>query len=320
MIRDLESKGIGRPSTYATLVETVLDRGYVEKATIKAEPVLVRGLELKAGAKAAKATTKTEKSGGEKDKLRTTPLGRTVIEWLLSKFGDMLDYDFTAGMESRLDEVARGSRPWATVLQDTWSTYADRYKEIMAAPKVTADGTTESTNKKEFGDGYKMIVSKKGPLFVLEIADQKTRFASVPGHLSIQTATRQDAEAAFDQEAIGDLDGSPVTIKKGPYGFYASWKTHKVNCKADETLEELTPKFQAKSSGDAVDHTVGPYKIRKGPYGLYMFKTGTKGKPTFFSIPDATPWATLTPESADQVYKHCAKARAKPSANKEKDS
>ena len=320
LIRDLESKGIGRPSTYATLVETVLDRGYVEKATIKAEPIQIRGLELKAGAKAAKTTTKTEKSGGEKDKLRTTPLGRTVIEWLLSKFGDMLDYDFTAGMESRLDEVARGSRPWATVLQDTWSTYADRYKEIMAAPKVTADGTTESTNKKEFGDGYKMIVSKKGPLFVLEIADQKTRFASVPGHLSIQTATRQDAEAAFDQEAIGDLDGSPVTIKKGPYGFYASWKTHKVNCKADETLEELTPKFQAKSSGDAVDHTVGPYKIRKGPYGLYMFKTGTKGKPTFVSIPDATPWATLTPESADQVYKHCAKARAKPSANKEKDS
>jgi len=330
LIRDLESKGIGRPSTYATLVETVLDRGYVEKATIKAESVQVRGLELKAGAKAAKATTKTEKSGGERDKLRTTPLGRTVIEWLLAKFGDMLDYDFTAGMESRLDEVARGSRPWDTVLQDIWGTYADRYKEIMASPKVTADGDTISANKKEFGDGYKMIVSKKGPLFVLEIPDQKTRFASVPGHLSIQTATRQDAEAAFTpaaQEALGDLDGSPITIKKGPYGYYASWKTFKVNCKADETLEELTPKFQAKSSGDAVDHTVGPYKIRKGPYGLYMFKTGigshgagTKGKPKFVSIPDATPWATLTPESADQIYKHCLKARAKPSANKEKDS
>ena len=215
----------------------------------------------------------------------------------------------------------------------------------MAAPKVTADGETSgSANKnfgetpsasaggvtpsvfssagtKHFGDGYKIIVSKKGPLFVLEIADQKTRFASVPGHLSIQTATRQDAETAFapaSQEAIGDLEGSPVTIKKGPYGYYASWKEHKVNCKADETLEELTPKLQAKV--DAVDHTVGPYKIRKGPYGLYMFKTGTKGKPKFVSIPDATPWATLTPESADQIYKHCLKARAKPSANKEKDS
>jgi DNA topoisomerase-1 len=346
LIRELESKGIGRPSTYATLVETVLDRGYVEKATIKAEPVQVRGLELKAGAKAAKATTKTEKSGGEKDKLRTTPLGRTVIEWLLTKFGDMLEYDFTAGMESRLDEVAKGSRPWNTVLQDTWSTYADRYKEIMAAPKV-AEGETTSANKREFGetptaiaggvtpsvfssagtkhfgDGYKMIVSKKGPLFVLEAENQKTRFASVPGHLSIQTATRKDAEAAFTpttQEAIGDYEGSPVTIKKGPYGYYASWKEHKVNCKADETLEELIPKLEAKVN--TIDHTVGPYKIRKGPYGLYMFKTGTKGKPTFVSIPEATPWATLTTESAEKLYKSnvTSKARAKPSANKEKDS
>jgi DNA topoisomerase-1 len=294
----------------------VLDRGYVEKATIKAEPIQVRSLELKAGAKEPKATSKSEKAGGEKDKLRTTALGRTVIEWLLTKFGDMLEYDFTAGMEGRLDEVAKGSLPWSAVLQDTWGTYAERYAEIMAAPKVTAtaDGTTtqQSANKREFGDGYKMVVSKKGPLFVLEIEGQKTRFATVPGTLSIQTATRQDAEAAFTTAApdsIGEIDGDPVTIKKGPYGFYASWRQLKVNCKADETLEELTPKFVAKSSTDTIDHTVGPYKIRKGPYGLYMFKTGLKGKPSFVSIPDATPWATLTPESAEQIYKHCAAAK-----------
>jgi DNA topoisomerase-1 len=323
LIRDLESKGIGRPSTYATLVETVLDRGYVEKATIKAEPVQVRGLELKAGAKEPKATSKSEKAGGEKDKLRTTALGRTVIEWLLSKFGDMLEYDFTAGMEGRLDEVAKGSLPWAAVLQDTWGTYADRYAEIMAAPKVTvaADGTTtQSANKKDFGDGYKMVVSKKGPLFVLEVEGQKTRFATVPGSLSIQTATRQDAEVAFatvTPDSIGEIDGDPVTIKKGPYGFYASWRQHKVNCKADETLEELTPKFEAKTSTDTVDHTVGPYKIRKGPYGLYMFKTGLKGKPAFVNIPDATPWATLTPESAEQIYKHCAAAKKEKAKKKD---
>ena len=339
LVRELEAKGIGRPSTYATLVETVMDRGYVEKATIKAEPVQVRSLELKAGAKEPKAATKTEKGTPEKERLRTTPLGRTVIEWLLSKFGDMLEYDFTAGMEARLDEVAKGSRPWSSVLQDTWSTYADRYTEIMAAPKVViaSDGTAQqSANKKDFGemptataggitpslfsspgtkqfgDGYKMVVSKKGPLFVLEIDGQTTRFATVPPRLSIQTATRQDAEAAFaaaSPESIGELDGAPVTIKKGPYGHYASWKTYSVNCKADETLEELTPRLQAKTSTDTVDHTVGPYKIKKGPYGLYMFKTGTKGKPTFVNIPDTTPWATLTPESAEQVYKHCAAAK-----------
>jgi DNA topoisomerase-1 len=301
LIRELESKGIGRPSTYATLVETVLDRTYVEKATIQATPIQVKRLELKASAKEPKATTKTEKVGAESGKLRTTPLGRTVIEWLLKTFGDMLDYGFTASMESQLDEVAKGLKPWAAVLQNTWTTYADRYETIMATPQATSGS---SVNKNDFGDGYKMVVSKKGPLFVLEVAGQKTRFASVPANLSIQTATRADAEAAFAQtavEPIGELEGSPVTIKKGPYGFYATWKDHKVNCKVDETLESLTPRLLAKT--DAVDHTVGPYKIRKGPYGLYMFKaSGGKKKPTFVSLPDTTEWATLTPESAEQIY------------------
>jgi DNA topoisomerase-1 len=233
LIQELEHKGIGRPSTYATLVETVLDRGYVEKATIAATPVTVKGLELKAAAKEPKATTKTEKAGGEKDKLRTTPLGRTVIEWLLSQFGDILEYDFTAGMEAKLDAVASGSKPWSSVLQETWSQYSDRYATIMTASAPSASsssgGGTETSkrqtaNKSDFGDGYKMVVSKKGPLFVLEVEGQKTRFANVSSHLSIQTATKEDAIAAFKEataatagETLGDLEGSPVIRKRGPY-------------------------------------------------------------------------------------------------------
>ena len=307
LIRDLESRGIGRPSTYATLVETVLERGYVEKAKIEAQSVVVKGLELKAGAKTLKATTKKEKVGGEKDKLRTTPLGRTVIEWLLGQFGDMLEYDFTAAMESQLDEVAKGARPWSSVLQDTWARYADRYKTVMTGPKSNA-----SANSADFGDGYKMVVSKKGPLFVLEKEGEKTRFASVPANLSIQTATRADAESAFtvvSGETLGDLDGSPVVRKSGKFGPYVTWGSINLSCKADDTFDELIPRLRAKVSADTVDHAVGPYKIKKGPYGLYMFKTGGARKPTFVSIPDATPWSTLTVEGAEQLYKHFAEAK-----------
>jgi len=318
LIQELEHKGIGRPSTYATLVETVMDRGYVEKATIAASPVTVKGLELKVAAAAPKATTKTERAGGEKDKLRTTPLGRTVIEWLLSQFGDVIDYDFTAAMEAQLDEVSKGVRPWASVLQETWTAYADRYASIMSAAP-TGGATTSaygSANKSDFGDGYKMVVSKKGPLFVLEVEGQKTRFATVPGHLSIQTATRADAEAAFAATAaagdsLGDLEGNPVIRKKGPYGHYVSWNGISLNCKEDESLADLTPRLLAKAApaADAVDHVIGPYKIKRGPYGLYMFKTGGTKKPTFVGIPAETPWATLTVESADQIYKHCSAAK-----------
>ena len=291
IIRELESRGIGRPSTYATLVETVLDRKYVEKRTVTAAPVTVRGLERTS--KGVTPTTRQEKSGGEKDKLITTALGRTVIEWLISKF-TILEYDFTASMEARLDEVAKGQRTWATVLDETWERYAEDYASIMDSP-------SGGGSAKNLGDGYKLVVSKKGPLFVYE-SEGATRFATVPDTVSVQTATRADAEAAFAATAVGDLEGEPVTIRKGPYGYYAAWRTFKVNCKPDESLEELTPRLL-----DTVDHTVGPYKIKRGPYGLYMYKTGGTKKPTFVSLPDTTDWAHLTPEGAEQMYKTLSK-------------
>jgi DNA topoisomerase-1 len=326
LIRELESRGIGRPSTYATLVETVLDRKYVEKANITATPVELRGYELKAGAKGSKETKRTEKVGGEKDKLRTTALGRSVIEWLLSSFGDMIDYDFTAAMEAQLDAVAKGNQRFEAVLSDTWSRYRDRYNTIMGTPRSAAasssnDGSGAArggARRVEFGDGYKIVVGKKGLLFVLERDGEKTRFAEVPNHLSLETATREDAEAAFASsaataatgESIGELDGKPITIRNGKFGHYATWNSIRINCSADDTLETLTPRLQAKASPDAVNHEVGPFVIRRGPYGLYMFKrASTTKKPTFVSIPDTTPWATLTPEGAEQLYKHFLDAK-----------
>jgi DNA topoisomerase-1 len=274
-------------------VDTVMERNYVEKSTIPAKSVTLRGLELKAGGVPV-ATTRTEKSGGEKDKLCTTALGRTVIEWLLEKFGDMVEYDFTAGMEQHLDEVAKGTRPWPSVLQSTWVQYADRYKTIMEGPR-------KDSKSKDFGDGYKMVVSKKGPLFVLETEGQKTRFATVPTGVSLDSATRADAEQAFasDGEQLGEVEGEPVIRKKGPYGHYVTWKEQRISCKADETLEAIGVRLTSK--GD-VDHTIGPYKIRRGQYGLYMYKTGGKTKPTFVSLPDTTEWSTLTVEGATQLY------------------
>jgi DNA topoisomerase-1 len=324
LIKELETRGIGRPSTYAALVETVLDRKYVEKATVTATPITLRGYELKVTAKAPKETSRTEKVGGEKDKLRTTALGRSVIEWLNREFGDMIDYDFTAAMEAQLDAVAKGTQPYEAVLTDTWSRYRDRYVAIMGTPTTggsKSGGGRGTSRRTDFGDGYKIVVGKKGLLFVSERENEKTRFAEVPGHLSMESATRADAEAAFASpqtggsaavatDSIGELDGKPVTIRNGKFGHYATWDTIRINCKSTDTLVELEPRLRAKASPDTVNHDVGPYCIRRGPYGLYMFKKAeSTKKPTFVSIPPTTPWATLTPEGAEQLYKHFLEAK-----------
>jgi DNA topoisomerase-1 len=294
LIRDLEGKGIGRPSTYATLVETVLERGYVEKAKTAAQQVEFKQWILKAGT-GMKEVVKKEKTGGEKDKLRTTPLGRTVIEWLVAKFGDIVDYDTTAKMEASLDEVAQGQQTWDALLTSTWSAYKDRYHQVMSSA---------SSNQKVLGEGYKVVVGKKGPLFILEQEGQKTQFAQIPKNLSVDTVALTDAKAAFESlQSTEELDGHPVQRRSGKFGPYVLWNGHTLSCSVDEPLEELTPKLRAKLSD--VDHTVGPYKIKKGPYGLYMFKPspGSKTKPKFVGIPDTTVWATLTVEGADALYK-----------------
>lgn len=301
LISDLERKGIGRPSTYATLVETVIDRKYVEKGSVVATPTPYKEITLTAGESKAKAVTKTTMTGAERDKLRITPLGRTVIEWLLTTFGDLCDYGFTAAMEASLDSVAAGSATGTALLTSTWDCYRERYQAIMTGPSAP------SSKCKEFGDGYKAIMSKKGPLFVLETEGAKTQFATLKAPLTIATATKEDAIAAFatsgagSGDELGELEGDPVTRKKGPYGHYVTWRTYRLTVKAEETLEDVSPRLLA--APDAVDHTVGPFKIRKGAYGLYMFKTGTKSKPTFVGIPDTTPYATLTVEGAEALYK-----------------
>lgn len=333
LIRELESRGIGRPSTYATLVETVLDRGYVEKANIPATPVILKSLTLTAGRPTPTAASRTERAGAERDKLRVTALGRTVIEWLLGNFDDMVAYDMTAAMEAQLDEVAKGGRPWQTLLTETWDRYKERYDSIMTTPTSPATGGASSSRVANFGDGYKMVISKKGPLFVLEQPDKTpaVRFASVPAHLSIATATRADAEAAFavatttaatTGESLGDLDGEAVLRRSGRYGPYVTWRGHSLNCKATDTLADLSERLLAKAdpatAAAAVDHLVGGYRIRRGPYGLYMFKVSAPGaakKPIFASIPEATPWSTLTPESAEQVYKMALATKKAPPAS-----
>ena len=308
LINVLEKKGIGRPSTYASLIETVLERGYVEKITIKPTSVEIQGFERISKQTEIVVTVRTENVGGENGKLHTTPLGITVIRWLLETFEDMIEYDYTAHLETQLDLVSKGEIDYSVVLDDAWKQIESRYKKIMSSSSSSSLSSPSSTkNKNELGEGYKCIQSKKGLLFVHE-SELPTQFASVPSNLTIQTATLQDAKIAFTTNTnMGDVDGDAVIRKMGPIGLYVTWKGRTMSCKDDDTLDTLIPKLRELMN--SVDHCVGPFKIKSGPYGLYMFKCQGqgqgKGKPKFVSIPSDTSYTTLTIEGADTLYKHC---------------
>lgn len=299
LIHELEHRGIGRPSTFASLVETITERNYVDKSDAAGTSLNVRKWLLDKPAKwPPKVSEQKQVIGKEKNRLQTTALGRTVAEFLYKHYSDIFDYTYTALMEAELDRISRGERSWKTLLQSNWDAYKERYKTHLAVVQdPEAKKQQQHAKKRDLGEGIQVILSRKGPLLLKEATKE---FASLPRNTSFDTVTLEqaiDAYKAKDGTDLGSYGDDPILKKKGPYGFYAQCGTIKVPVKPDDTFETIVAKIQAKetlatnpdgSAGDAVyERIVGDYKIKRGPYGLYFFKHAAK-KATFvkFTGPD----------------------------------
>jgi DNA topoisomerase-1 len=143
LVRELEKRGIGRPSTFASLIAAIVDKGYVEVKNIDAKKVTVNLYELTE----EEGLTVEEKQvavGGEKQKMVPTPLGRSVIDFLMREYSDIFDYGFTARMEQGLDAIASGvggTDNWKGLLRETWGSYKDRYyKHKILTPVSNTNG------------------------------------------------------------------------------------------------------------------------------------------------------------------------------------
>ena len=302
LISDLEKKGIGRPSTFASLVSTIMDRDYVEKTNAEGKTQASTHLKLAPMVWPPHIHTDTHKVGADKNKLRATALGRSVSDFLAREYADLFNYQFTATMEQSLDEIAHGTHPWKSLLQTTWLTYKDRYVEQTS-------GSAKAGKERELTTGIKVILSRKGPLFVKDPPPGspktvKATFAALPSSTTFETATLQQAMEAFKAatqaktgELLGHLESDEIRKKTGPYGPYAECKGSRVPLKGDETLEQIQEKLVAKISfaaGTATDasgavitpfeRTVGDYRIKRGPYGLYFYKHTLK-RVTFVKFP-----------------------------------
>lgn len=190
LVKALEEYGIGRPSTYATIITVIQTRKYVEK----------------------------------KDKaLRPTLLGRTVSKQLVSQFSDIMDYKFTAGMEAKLDKIAEKEAVWVKVLQDFYTPFMEEVNSVMK----TAQKVTIETNVKCPNCGKPMVLrtSKTGSQFLgcSGYPDCKTA-------MSINVMQEMEAEAEGGEgsapktqevcEEKCEKCGSDMIFKIGPYGKY----------------------------------------------------------------------------------------------------
>ena len=331
LIAELEKKGIGRPSTFASLVGTILDRNYVEKTNVEGKAQDSHHLTMKPQQWPPTTTTESHKVGAEKNKLRSTALGRSVTVYLNKEYSDLFAYEFTAAMERDLDLIAQGEKPYKTLLQSTWDTYKARYEEQTKG----GSAMSKASRERVLAPGVKAILSGKGPLFVKDPPEGsaktvKATFAPIPPTTSFETATLADATAAFvtaaeakQGEHIGDLEGQEIRKKKGPYGLYAECNGTRVPLKGGEALEEIQEKLRAKISfattETAFSRTIGEYTIKKGPYGLYMYKTALKLK-RFVSFPATSNAETVDAKTVAELYSQGLAKKKKWGGNKKTDA
>ena len=311
LVRELEKRGIGRPSTFAMLISTIQEKNYVEKKNIEGQDTTQKRYTLsKVGMWPPTSDERKVRLGAEKDKLVPTGLGSSVIEFALKHFPDLFDYPFTAQMESRLDKIAGGEEPWKRVLEDTWKSYKERYTTLKAAKSSTED----SDHKRDLGNGLFAIKTRKGPLLLREGATkEESQFFGWPSAAKFDTLTSEQALAHIESlsSTLGEYDGAPILIKSGKFGKYIEHKETKIPYKGEqESLTEIIERLQTKVAAETDSKQVGPFEIRKGPYGLYMFKRDAVKK-QFVSVPSGINIDELTVAAATTVFQKGLEAKAR---------
>ncbi len=337
LIADLEKKGIGRPSTFASLVSTIMDREYVEKTNGEGKTQDSHHLSVKPNVWPPTVTTEKHKVGAEKNKLKATALGKSVSEFLHKEYTDLFNYDFTAAMEQNLDQIATANKPWKSLLQETWDTYKERYQAMTSG----GSSASKAARERVLADGLKVILSKKGPLFVRDPVPgspktAKASFASLLSNMSYDTVTVADAEKAFvaaKEASQGELfgtqeDGTEIRKKKGPYGFYIQCGETRIPYKG-ETVEQVQEKLKAKAtfatgtdaSGQSItayERKVGDFTIKRGPYGLYFYKHTLK-RVSFVKFPNGLDPEKVNVADLTGLYSDgLAKKRKFPKADQKK--
>jgi len=320
LVRDLERKGIGRPSTFASLIATLQDREYVEKTNVEGKEQETHHLLIPSPTTwPPKEEVIKHTVGAEKNKLRVTAIGREAIQFLAKEFNDLFSYDYTAKMETDLDRIATGEKEWKSLLQESWDSYKTRYeaftgKEARAANKASLSRVLSPT--------IQVVHTHKGPLVVRpppegSPKEVKPMYAPLPTGTTFETITLTQAEAALeaaiqakDGIQLGIWEGAPILKKKGPYGLYASWTKEDVKLqvpiKATDMLEAIQAKLIAKRSDDT--RKVGDFTIKKGPYGYYCFNH-TVPKAIFVKWPMDTDFKTATAEQVSAIYTAGAAAK-----------
>ena len=273
LVKRLEELGIGRPSTYATITDTIQQRQYVKKGDVQGKSREVDMLTLKGGR--ITHETQTETYGQDKDKLLPTDLGQLTNDFLVGSFPEIMSYDFTAKEEEQFDRVAEGSADWVKTVDTFYKTF---HPAIERLPKGKMEARLLGTDP-QTGEPVFAKVSRIGPCIQIGTADgDKPRFASLEKGQSIFSITLDEALRLFHKQPAGplmQLDGKDVVAGAGRFGPYIRYdgkfySVPKGKEASQLTEEEIRQLIAQKDNRNQPIHEWGDLQVLRGRFGPYL--------------------------------------------------
>ena len=299
LVEKMKDLGIGRPSTYATVIETIQSRGYVERGNVEGVAREYNILTLKNGKIVDK--TKTENVGAETGRLLPTDLGRITNDFLVDQFPAILSYDFTAREEENFDAIAAGEAEWVKTVDNFYHTFHPLIQQVpsgkMAARELGVDPAT--------GEPVFARISKNGPCVQLGNSEtEKPRFVSMPKGLSLFTITLEQALSLFQNAlplTLGEYQGQEVVIGEGKYGPYIRYNGSFTSLPKNTdpysvTLEQAIQLLEQKQQQEEPIHVFGDIQVLNGRYGAYI-----KTPQGNYKLPRGVEAVTLTAEACQEI-------------------
>ena len=273
LVKRMEELGIGRPSTYATIIETIQKVKYVEKGSVAGQKRDTAVLTLKNGMVQEKQ--KSELYGAESQRFLPTDLGYITNDFLVDYFPSILSYDFTAHEEEQFDKIAVGRADWV----ETVDTFYKTFKPLLSSiPSGKVEGRLLGNDP---ATGLPIIakVSKIGPCVQLgDATSDKPKFASLKKGQSIYTITLNEALELFRNAlpiSLGEYEGKEIIVGEGKYGPYVHYDKLFISIpKGKDPLslkqEEAIALIEEKQQSNTPLHEWGKVQVLRSKYGAYI--------------------------------------------------
>lgn len=285
LVKKLEELGIGRPSTYAPTISTIINRNYVEKGNFEGQERKYNQITLKGSDLTAQILK--ENVGSDKGKLVPTDIGIIVNDFLVKNFETILDYNFTAKVEQDFDEIAEGNIEWAKMMNDFYNHFHPNVQNVEKNAERESGERILGIDPKS-GKQVSVRLGKFGPMVQIgEADDENKQFASLRAEQNISTVTLEDALNLFLlPKNLGIYKGEEVEVNNGRFGPYVRFgKTFISLPKGEEpldvTLERAQELIDEKNQADA---PIGQYKGMDVQKGVGRFGPFIKWNGIFINV------------------------------------